>query len=173
MKSKIFYCSDCLGLLLIAAAIIAPLMLGGCHKKNDTPVSSYVSTAASIGVEFEKKYHMIGGDTVVFHSNQTITESSGLINAVNGGPVTYSFNCRASTGNSISLLKDGVLFKIWIDSAITAGTPFAECSFMSNIGNNAKIFDTCNLGTYLSGAYIVDNKPTLVLTTSSYGWVLY
>ncbi len=170
MKSKIFNCPDWVSFMLIVLAIVVPLLLGGCKKSENNDVStSYTSTAGVIGLQFEKKYVLSnGGDTVTFHSNQTATE-----NVVLGKTFTYSFSSSSVSGFSNSVVKDGTLFKIWIDTPYVPGlgTPMSECmyvcEFARNLSSYATLHDTCTLGMYLSGSYLYNNIPTLNLVADT------
>lgn len=143
--------------------ILIPILLIGC-KKNDTPTLNNSSrnelqlTSNNIGLELETKYlydGINGGiDSIVFHSNGTITEYHMLTLGLKSyKDTTYKIEYIISKDNSTSILKDGICIKYYIPN---------------NAGSNDYAFydllkwnDTANIGTYLQGDIVKNNKPTL------------
>jgi hypothetical protein len=112
MKSKIFNCPDWVAFLLIAVSVIVPLLLGGCRKdKNNAQVAYNLEQAwDSTHIKYEQKYHQtyvnswangysILPDTIIFHSDKSITEISS------GGTSILIYPSYFVYGNCISFLK--------------------------------------------------------------------
>jgi hypothetical protein len=130
------------------------LLLAGCHKSsNNNPNSSFINATNTMHVQMEKKYVLQGGgDTIIFHSNQTVTEST---------PTTIvTFAIQSSTENyfSPSLIQGGTALKLWAVNPIDASSPYIYSVFYRAVS------DTSTLSEYISGSNVVNNQPTLTFT---------
>jgi len=140
--------------IIIVAAV---LLCIGCKKKEDSKKTEDINSVASIiGLQFEHRYKIstysnpaVGSDTIMFHSNGTITESRGVY-----GDTTYPAVMVIGSNGSTAILKDGYSIKVKIQSA----NHLSKYAFMKQ---QALSGDSVTVSTFLSGDIAVNNTAHL------------
>jgi hypothetical protein len=140
-------------LFLLPACII----FMGCHKSSNNNLDApFINATTTMHVQMEKKYVLQGGgDTITFHSNQTVTETTPT--------TTVTFAVQSSTENYFlpSLIQGGTALKLWAINPIDASSPYIYSVFYRSVS------DTSTLSEYISGSNVVNNQPTLTFTWGS------
>jgi len=137
-------------------ALVCLSLLYSCSKSS----SNQLGTAATdINLQFEQKYIVSLGspagpyalpyaDTIVFHSNNTITESSGSQSA------TYNVAYIPELSALASVYSNGAALVVALSSKSILNNGFPV--FNGALGN-----DTASIATYETGTIATNGKPTL------------
>lgn len=146
------------------------LLCVGCKKSknNPTPSQSIQSVADKIGLKFEQPYQFLlyslgftnpEIDTVIFHSNNTITEN------YKGNIYTYFSSDSIVATNSASILQNGLSINVYD----TSKNNYYK-GLISNYSGGGPGYSNYNavIGVYLSGNIPIANQPTLGISFANY-----
>jgi hypothetical protein len=152
--------------------LLSLLFLFSCKKKDSpTPEQTLVSQGNSIGLQFEHKYHiadsplLIGNDSVVFHSNGTISESEMF------SDTAYAVSYIFTSGNSSAIFEGGNAIRLYIPGALPNVKSFGLLFQSALYTQEHK--DTMTLATFVSGDAVTNNKPTLAIQAGYNSGITY
>lgn len=160
---------------------IVCIVLFSCKKSSNSDLNAY-NNITTIGLRFEKPYLVCNSiygydsifsknesphDTIIFHSNETITENNFR------GSLTCKVHYVAINGYSTSVLQNGQQLQFYADTTNISteinGFDFIQMICLLPI----EYGDTCTIGTYLSGNYLYLNRPTIEVIAPSFSRINY
>ena len=138
-----------------------------CKKSSN--VTPFQSATNGIGLQLEHPYVIYNfRDTIVFHANQTITETGTTSISAAIVSITYNFHYSLLSNLTTSIFKNGYEMMIFVDSNTYKNSSPNHLVVESLLYGNASQLDTSMMAIYLSspplGSILVNNMPTLIIS---------